>query len=79
MQVTKEARQTQIFKERKHFKEESQADTKSYNDKNDPTVKNELECIVTNNEFCSVDQMLTPLHASFIDEYEYQNILMDLF
>ncbi len=71
--MTKEAHQTQIIKERRCSKEKSQAEAKYYN------LNDDLECIVTNNEFCSVDQMLTPRHASFIDEYEYQKLLMDLF
>ena len=76
--MTKEVQQTHIFKERKKFKEKCQEETKSYN-KNDDTIKNDLDFFATKNEFCSVDQMLTPLHASFIDEYEYQNVLKDLF
>ena len=81
MQVSKEAQQTQKFKERKYAKEKNQAEKRSHNEDHqfDTIVKNDLECIATSNEFCSVDQMLTPLHASFIDDYEYQKVLMDLF
>ena len=72
-----EAQQTQISEERKCFKH--QEETKSLNGNKDAFFENDLEWIATNNEFCSVDQMQTPSHASFIDESEYQNVLMNLF
>ena len=75
--MSNEAQQAQISKERKCFKR--QAETKSPNENNDSFFDNDLDWIATNNEFCSVDQMQTPSHASFIDEYEYQNMLMNLF
>ena len=41
--------------------------------------KRQQECIDSNNDFFSIDQITTPAHASFENELEYQNVLMNVF
>ena len=39
----------------------------------------QIDYIDSNNDFLCVDQMTTPRHALFENEYEYQNVLMDIY
>ena len=39
----------------------------------------QIDYIDSNNDFLCVDQMKTPSHALFENEYEYQNVLMDIY
>ena len=39
----------------------------------------QIDLIDSNNDYLCVDQIKTPAHASFENDYEYQNVLMDIF
>lgn len=39
----------------------------------------QIDYIDGNNDFLCVDQMATPRHTLFENDYEYQNVLMDIF
>ena len=39
----------------------------------------QIDYVDSNNDFLCVDQMTTPRHALFENEYEYQNVLMDIY
>ena len=41
--------------------------------------KKQQEYINSNNEFVSIDQITTPVHPSFENELEYQNVLKNVF
>ena len=41
--------------------------------------KIQIDLIDSNNDYLCVDQIKTPAHASFENDYEYQNVLMDIF